>query len=130
MAVSITATDVKNGFSTSLPDSEITMLIAIVDDADACLDANAVSENKQKALKIYAVRHMLALQENDGRGKATSESAPSGASRSFASWQGKDLGATRFGSLLKQLDSFGCVTSLLESTARAGIRSIGPRACR
>lgn len=129
MATAITAADVKLGFETSLSDAEINLLIGIVDEADACLDASGVSEGKQKALKLYGVRHMLALQENDGRGKATSEQAPSGAGRSFASWQGKGLESTRYGLMLKQLDTFGCVRTLLENGSNLSIRSVGRRAC-
>ena len=129
MATAITVEDVKLGFATALDDAEIELMIGVVDEADTCLDANSVSEGKQKALKLYGVRHMLSLMENDGRGKATSEQAPSGAGRSFASWQGKDLASTRYGALLKQLDAFGCVTRLLENTNQVSIRSVGRRAC-
>lgn len=127
MAATITASDVKNDYSTSVSDTEIALLISIVDGANTCLDANSVASDTQKVLKIYAVRHLLAMQENDGRGKAVSEQAPSGAGRSFQQKQGEGVMATRYGSMLKQLDKYGCVTRILENTRRVGIRSIGRR---
>jgi hypothetical protein len=126
MAVVITVSDVKEGFATTVPDSEIEMLIEIVDGADACLDAAAVPESRQKALKIYAVRHMLQMQANGGKGAVRSESAPSGASRSYSGWAGGDgLMSTSFGSLLKQLDATGCVTGILENSSNVMILSVG-----
>jgi hypothetical protein len=129
MATTITAADVKAGFTTTLADAEIDMLISVVSEADACLDANNVASDRQKALKLYAVRHLLALQENDGRGKATSEQASNGAGRSFSTWQGKDLASTRYGAMVKQLDTFGCIRSVLEPGTNISIRSVGRRAC-
>ena len=52
------------------------MLIYVVDGADACLDGAGVDENKQHAMKIYAVRHMLTMQANSGKGTITSQHAP------------------------------------------------------
>jgi hypothetical protein len=129
MAVVITVDDVKEGYATTVPDSEIEMLIEIVDGADACLDAAAVPDARQRALKIYAVRHMLQMQANGGKGAVRSESAPSGASRSYSGWAGGDgLMSTSFGSLLKQLDTTGCVTGILENTGNVMILSVG-RSC-
>lgn len=126
MAVVITVEDVKDGFATTVPDSEIEMLIEIVDGADACLDAAAVTDARQRALKIYAVRHMLQMQANGGKGAVRSESAPSGASRSYSGWAGGDgLLSTSFGSLLKQLDTTGCVTGILENSSNVMILSVG-----
>lgn len=128
MAAVITVSDVKAGFATTVPDSEIEMLIEIVDGADACLDAAAVPESRQKALKIYAVRHMLQMQANGGKGSVRSESAPSGASRSYSGWAGGDgLLSTSFGSLLKQLDTTGCVTGILENDGNVMVLSVGRR---
>lgn len=126
MAAVITVNDVKAGFATTVPDSEIQMLIDIVDGADSCLDAAAVPEARQTALKIYAVRHMLQMQANGGKGSVRSESAPSGASRSYAGWAGGDgLSSTSFGSLLKQLDTTGCVTGILENDGNFMMLSVG-----
>lgn len=128
MAAVITVNDVKAGFATTVPDSEIQMLIDIVDGADSCLDAAAVPEARQTALKIYAVRHMLQMQANGGKGSVRSESAPSGASRSYSGWAGGErLMSTSFGSLLKQLDTTGCVTGILENDGNVMVLSIGRR---
>lgn len=126
MAAVITVNDVKAGFATTVPDSEIQMLIDIVDGADSCLDAAAVPEARQTALKIYAVRHMLQMQANGGKGSVRSESAPSGSSRSYSGWAGGDgLLSTSFGSLLKQLDTTGCVTGILENDGNFMMLSVG-----
>jgi len=76
MAVVITVADVKNGYPTTVPDDEIQMLINIVDIADACLDGAGIPDDTQKALKIYAVRHMLQMQANAGKGAIRSQTAP------------------------------------------------------
>jgi hypothetical protein len=115
MAVSISACDVKKGFTTSIPDVEINLLIEIVSEADACLDAAGVSDDRQQILKTYAVRHMLQMQANNGQGSLTGQTAPSGASRSFSAWKGVGVNATPFGNLLKQLDKTGCIVDLLEN---------------
>lgn len=126
MAAVITVSDVKAGFATTVSDSEIEMLIEIVDGADSCLDAAAVPDARQRALKIYAVRHMLQMQANGGKGSVRSESAPSGASRSYSGWAGGDgLLSTSYGSLLKQLDTTGCVTGILENDGNVMILSVG-----
>lgn len=128
MAATITVSDVKSGYPTTVSDAEIELLIEVVDGADACLDGAAVPESKQKILKIYAVRHMLQLQANGGKGSVRSHSAPSGASQSFSSWQqGTGVESTQFGSLLKQLDTSGCIVGLIENGQRMAIMSIGRR---
>lgn len=128
MAAVITANDVTHGFSTTVPHDEIELLIEVVSAADDCLDANSVPESKQKILKIYAVRHMLTMQANSGAGIVKSRTAPSGASQSFATWQGQGVQGTSYGALLKQLDVYGCVVSILENdTNKVGIYSVGGR---
>lgn len=129
MAVIITPEDVKNGFSTTIPDDEIAFLIEIVSEADACMDAAGVSDERQKMLKIYAVRHMCFMQTGGGRGNITSQTAPSGASQSFSAWKGVGVNASPYGNLLKQLDKTGCVVGLLENDGpRLAIMSIGGKA--
>lgn len=130
MAETITASDVTDGYTTSIPTAEIELMISVVDGADACLDANSVPADTQTLLKIYGVRHMLALMDNSGRGQATSESAPSGASRSFSQWatSGQGLTSTRYGALLKQLDRYGCVTAVIDNATGMQLRSVGRRA--
>lgn len=130
MASTITYSDVTNGFYTSVPQSQVELLIAVVDEANTCLDANSVSASKQTMLKITAVRHMLTMMSSasSGKGSVTSESAPSGASRSYKAPAGSSLSDTSYGALLKQLDAYGCIVSLLENTAHLSIRSVGRRA--
>lgn len=125
MAAVITVIDVKNGFDTTVAEDEIQMLIDVVDVADVCLDGASVPEAKQRALKIYAVRHMIAMQANSGKGTVTSEHAPSGASRSYSSWKGVGVNATPYGNLLKQLDTSGCIVALLENTQQMAFMSVG-----
>lgn len=130
MASVITYAQVIDGFATTISETQIDLLIDIVDEADTCLDANAVSASKQTMLKIYAVRHMLTNMgvEQSGKGAVTSESAPSGASRSYRPPTGGGLASTSYGALLKQLDVYGCVTGLLENNTFASFRSVGRRA--
>lgn len=123
----ITSTNVKNGFSTTAEDTEIDMLISVVDEADVCLAANGVSDDKGKTLKIYAVRHMLTLASGSVSGTVKSQSAPSGAARSFGGWtqQGEGLASTSYGALVRQLDTYGCLTTILENNVNLNIMSIG-----
>jgi len=128
MATAITYADVTNGFTTSVPEAEVALYITVIDQADTCLDANSVASDVQKALKIAGVRHMLVLAgaSASGKGAVTSESAPSGASRSYkAPDGGSGLMATSYGALLKQLDKHGCVVNQIENQVRQQIRSIG-----
>ena len=50
MAAAITVSDVKEGYATTVSDSEIQMLIDIVDGADACLDAAAVHRSLSRVV--------------------------------------------------------------------------------
>lgn len=129
--MALTPTDIKAGFSTAVPDDEIQDLIDFMATADLCLTGNAVPEKTQDLLKKYAVRHLLLLQANAGQGEVTSQSAPSGASRSFNRWTGTPgLDATRYGSLLTQMDRYGCVRGLIENTHRAALFVSGPKRVR
>jgi hypothetical protein len=127
MAVVITYADVINGFNTSVPESIVDLLIETIDEADECLDANSVSAAKQELLKITAVRHMATLMgaSESGKGAVTSESAPSGASRSYKAPSGGSLESTSCGIMLKQLDAFGCVVNLLENNVKFMFKQVG-----
>lgn len=122
MAATITAAEVKSGFSTSVPDSEINLWITLVDQADTCLDANSVAPNIQKALKLTAVRHLLWGQSNQGKGTVTSESAPSGASRSYGRWSGD---GSPYWEMLKMSDMTGCVRKIIDNKRQLQFMSIG-----
>lgn len=126
MPYEITNVDVTNGFNTSVPTSEIDLLISVVDNSDECLTANDVADDEGRVLKIYAVRHMLVLSANSGSGTVRSQTAPSGASQSYGGWkQGEGLNSSPYGNLLKQLDVYGCVTKLLENDANLLMWSVG-----
>lgn len=83
MAAQITLEDVKPlmaelGFT--VPDAVLQLLIEQVSAASACMDGAGYSESLQKLLLIYAAARLAALS---GARKISSQSAPSGASRSF-----------------------------------------------
>lgn len=109
MAVTISASDVTTAYpATAAVDS--TMMdgfIALVDQADACLDANGVSVVLQTSIKVAAVAH-LATQSID-QSSVKSAGSATGASVTY-----KDSRTTPQWALLKSLDQYGCVTSLLD----------------
>lgn len=128
--MTVTPADIKAGFQTEASDAEIQGLIDfVVSGSSACLTANAVPEASQDLLTTYAVRHILTLTNASGRGSVTSERAPSGASRSFGSWQGEGLASTRYGSLLMQLDTFGCVRGVMENSKNLAFFSVKAKRC-
>lgn len=123
MAVTITLEEVK-AFGVTAPDVLIEAWIDLLTDADACLDARNVSDNTQRLLKLYAIGHMGTL--NAG-GQIRSQSAPSGASRSFAVPTGQGINSTTHGATLKSLDRYGCIVGMLEADVpKPFIASIGP----
>ncbi|WP_106478111.1 DUF7370 family protein [Phytohalomonas tamaricis] len=123
MAVTITAADVQ-GYGITGADAMIDGYIALVAQADTCLDKNKVPDETQRLLKINAVAHLMTLAQG---GQIRSQSAPSGASRSFATPTGQGIELTNWGSMLKTLDRYGCITSLLENDKeRPMVMSVGP----
>lgn len=124
MAVTITVSEVKTGFTTSVPDAEIALWITLINAADTCLDANSVADDIQRILKITAVRHFLWSQSNEGKGSVTSESAPSGASRSYGRWSGD---GSPYWATLKMADVTGCVRGVIDNKAQMQFMSVGPR---
>lgn len=127
MAAAITSSDVKADFSTSVPDSEIDSLIAVINEADTCLDNNSIGSDKQKLLKLYGVRHLLAMQAEQGKGTISSRGAPSGASQSFNSRKSMGLDSTYYGDMLKQLDKTRCVVNVIEGRQQLSISRVGRR---
>ncbi|MEA3250140.1 MAG: hypothetical protein U9Q35_00950 [Pseudomonadota bacterium] len=111
MAATITLEDVK-GYGITGADAMLTDYIAVVAGADDCLDAHGVAETTQRILKINAVGHLATLASG---GQIRSQSAPSGASRSFATPRGDGIDSTNWGSALRSLDAHGCVVRLLEA---------------
>lgn len=122
MAETITTSEVLDGFSTSASTADLTAYIAVVDQADACLDANSVPAAIQKHLKILGVRH-LAANSND-RGNVIEEEAVSGARRVYSD---KKSGDTAYLETLRSIDRYGCVTAVLNYNARVQFRSVGRR---
>lgn len=123
MAVTITAADVQS-YGITGAEAMIDGYIALVDQADACLDKNEVPDETQRLLKINAVAHLMTLAQG---GQIKSQSAPSGASRTFATPTGGGFNLTNWGSMLKALDRYGCITGLIENDkARPLVMSVGP----
>lgn len=123
MAALITVEDVK-AYGITGADAMLADYIAVVDQADDCLDANGVAETTQRILKINAVGHMATLAAG---GQIRSQSAPNGASRSFAVPQGQGIDSTNWGASLRSLDVHGCLVRLLEADkAKPFIMCAGP----
>lgn len=111
MAATVITDDVR-GYCITGADAMHRDFIAVVDGADVCLDKNRVPEHLQRILKINAMGHLATLSAG---GQIRSQSAPSGASRSFATPSGSGVDSTNWGSALRSLDSTGCVTRMLQS---------------
>jgi hypothetical protein len=110
MAEAITVADVRAECPNGLTDGFITGLIACVDAADACLDANVTDPALQKAIKTSGVCYMIEQQQ---RGNVKSEKSPSGASRSY-----RDSGSsldTNWGRMLQTIDKTGCVLGVIKA---------------
>lgn len=120
MSYVITTAEVLDGFSTSASTADLEAYIAVVDQADTCLTANAVPAAIGKQLKILGVRH-LAEASNDG-GSVTQQTSISGASRTFAA---RRAGETGHLETLRKIDSFGCVMGAISKGALVQIRSVG-----
>lgn len=122
MAVTITVADVIAIQPTALPDDVVQLIIDTIDQADACLDANAVPDSTQELLKLYGAAHLVYAAT---RGNVTSETSPTGASRSYRDG-GTSLSSSPWGGLLASIDQYGCVTSLLNANNKTFIGSMGP----
>ncbi|ADU69433.1 hypothetical protein [Pantoea sp. At-9b] len=117
MAAQITLSDVKPlmaelGFT--VPDVVLQLLIDQVNATSSCMDGAGYSESLQKLMLIYAAARLAALS---GARKIASQSAPSGASRSFT----YDSAGTDY--LYKQLlawDTNGCLGGLPIAGASVG----------
>ena len=109
MAETITVADVRAECPNSLSDGFISGLIACVDQADACLDANVPDPDLQKAIKTAGVCYMIEQQQ---RGNVKSEKSPSGASRSYKEGNGLD---TNWGRMLQTIDKGGCVLGVIQT---------------
>lgn len=118
--MTITPEDVKAGFAIDVDDSVIQMYIDVIAESQECMIKKGVPVGTGKLLQVLAVRHLLLQGLNEGRGAVKSESAPSGASRSFV---GDGKGQLN---LLTQMDKWGCVSRLISQPgARAGFWVVG-----
>ncbi|WKZ94104.1 hypothetical protein P0E69_09640 [Chimaeribacter arupi] len=117
MAAQITLDDVKPlmaelGFT--VPDTVLQLLLDQVSAVSVCMDGAGYTESLQKLLLIYAAARLAALS---GARKIASQSAPSGASRSFT----YDSSGTDH--LYRQIlawDTNGCLESLPISGVSVG----------
>lgn len=118
MAAQITLDDVKPlmaelGFT--VPDAILSLLIEQVSAASACMDGAGYSESLQKLLLIYAAARLAALS---GARKISSESAPSGASRSFTY---DSAGTDYLYTQILDWDKNGCLSGLPLLGAKVGL---------
>lgn len=118
----ITVAQVLDGISTGASEADIAGLIAVVDQADACLTSNSVGALLGRQLKILGVRHLA--QSAADRGAVVSERAVSGASRTYAERKGGETGHL---ATLRSIDQYGCVMSVLNRNARVQFRAVGRR---
>lgn len=98
----------------TLPDAVLTLLVEQANAVSSCMDGAGYSDSLQKLLLIYAAVRLAALS---GARKISSQSAPSGASRSFA----YDSAGTDY--LYKQIrawDTNGCLGDLPLSSKSVG----------
>ncbi|WP_392562495.1 hypothetical protein RHO12_03165 [Orbus sturtevantii] len=109
MSIEITLEQAKQQLSSMgfvATDFILESLISLVNTIDGCLDATGYSDYVIKLIKMYSV--MLLLSSSDVR-KVSSESAPSGASRSY---QYFDDGRSSLLSMLSKLDTKECTLAL------------------
>ena len=105
----------------SLPDFVLQILVAQANGIDACLMGAGYSDATALLIKLYLVT-LLSMSQADKY--VSSESAPSGASRSY---RYKSLGDAWRGTLnlLQSLDKAGCASELIppspEPIAHAGL---------
>ena len=105
MAVTITLSDVRAEYpNTQASDVMLTAFIATVDAADACLDANAVADPIQTALKLLGVGVII----ESTYGTISSEQSANGSRVDY-----KD-GSQGLLSQLKAIDTYGCITSVIK----------------
>jgi len=120
MAASIRLADVQDGFTTQASEADIVGFIAVVDQADACLDANNVPDAIQRQLKVLGVRHLV--QNAADRGAVLEERAVSGASRKYAE---RAAGETSYLQTLRTIDQYGCVLNVISRNGFIQLRSVG-----
>ena len=128
MAVSITLAQAKEiRIASSVPDAVLTGFIAQTNRADNCFDVNNVDNDIQTALKLNAVWHLVELFN---RASVSSESSPTGSSRSYK--DGEGFQSTPYGQVIQSMDTYNCMqnaliapgnTMLFRSTGRNDVAS-------
>lgn len=114
MAVSITLSQVKElAVANAVPDAVLTGFIAQTNRADNCFDSNSVDNDIQTALKLNAVWHLVELFN---RASVSSESSPTGASRSYK--DGEGFQSTPYGQVVQSLDTYNCMQNALVAPGR------------
>lgn len=111
---------VKDGFSTTLSDVMLNGIIAVVNQADACMTRKNVPDELGIALKLAAARHFATINRDGG--SVISEHAVSGASRAYSQQRN---GETGFLDFIRTADSFGCVYRVVSQNGYIQLRSIG-----
>ncbi|CNH62747.1 MULTISPECIES: hypothetical protein [Yersinia] len=109
MAAQITPADVKSLLTElgyAIPDVVLNLIICQVDKIDTCLDEAGYDDCIQQLIKLYAIALMAA---SSGARKIKSQSAPSGASRSF---EYGEAGLTQLRDSLTAMDVSGCTSGL------------------
>lgn len=117
MAVTITPGDVNDFYPSGASDAVINALIAFIDQANACLDANGIPDETQKLLKIYAVCHMLTMQYGGG---VKSERDMDGESVTFSNAFDKEgLLGSPWGSMIASMPGYSCIAALIDKPRRS-----------
>lgn len=93
----------------SIPDMVLQLLVDQINSADECLNANNVPSGTAMLMKFYLLALFGVAQGNK---YVTAERAPSGASRSYAFGTLAE-GYSKYSTLLRGLDKFGCFGDLL-----------------
>lgn len=109
MATPVTADDVKGFLSElgfAIPDALLTPILCVVNRIIPCLEGAGYDECTAQLILIYAAALMAT---SSGARRIKSQSAPSGASRSF---EYGDDGVTWLRDTLSRLDTSGCTGEL------------------
>lgn len=114
MAATITIEEVKAEVKTSASDIIIQGLIDTANTADACLDAQNLTESQEKAAKLYFVAYNLDLQSSSN---VTSETSATGASRSYN--RGNGTNSSGYGEALKAMAGGQCLLGVMGSDLSA-----------
>jgi len=111
----ITVFDVIDLTETNLDPKAIMIFIKMVDAADTCLNAQGLTDDQIKGLKLFCVAHLVTASEG---GQVKSETDMDGASASYAVPTGTGFDSTTFGMMAKTLAGFDCISALFDKPRR------------